>query len=312
MNLPRFSRKGIVGLLLLVVIVGWFAGRRFLNDAPLAPRSEVLSVPSKVEGPRPDAESSASAVAPASGGVSACQEQQLDVVMGGKSRRHCVGRTQVVRNGSVRTYRVEAHGANGASLKVDAGGGVILSAELGSADEAAFTCREGRCAGISMGPHDQQGARSILLDQVRLLRHKPDGAEDLAIVSGKLRTVPDDELASSTCVGQVLLISIGDGTVHFCPDAGTGFDLDDDGGKTYRFTNIDGGSLGVQLDKDDVLRKVEYERFACNGAACVGARVSPAEPDGSRNFVFQGTTLVERDTGSAAAILNGNVVLAPQ
>jgi hypothetical protein len=221
----------------------------------------------------------------------------------------------MVRNGSVRTYRVEGEGGVVQELRVDIAGRMIVAARLGFDASTPFTCEGDRCVGIRVGPYDQQGARPIVFDNARLSRmaRGADGAdEEVAVVTARLRTIPDDELPATACAGQILYISIGDGTAHFCPDSGTGFDIDPDGGRTYRFTNSDGDSIGVAVDKVGKLRRVEYGEFVCTAPACTGADISPAGAGGRRNFAFRGTTLVERDTADSSVILNGNVVLAPQ
>jgi hypothetical protein len=66
------------------------------------------------------------------------------------------------------------------------------------------------------------------------------------------------------------------------------------------------------MDRGGTLRRVEFGSFACNAPACAAVDIAPADSDGRRKFAFRGTTLLERDGGSASAILNGNIVLAPQ
>lgn len=271
--------------------------------------------------------------------VAICPDQRLDIAAEGRSQRHCMSRTQVVQNGNVRTYRVEEELTGRRELKVDAAGETIVAVELVMDAGDRFGCRWSHCKGVSVGPHDAQGARSIVFERTRLGamvvsaerkefagaerdeaagagRDEADGAavgNGAAVhVHGTLRTLPDDQLRATTCVGQILYISQGAGTQHFCPDGGTGFDVEDDGGRTYRFTNADGDSLGVGMDEGGALRSVEYKEFVCHGSACTGVHVAPGGADGRRHFAFQGTTLLDRNSASVSVILNGNVVLEAQ
>lgn len=182
-----------------------------------------------------------------------------------------------------------------------------MRVELAYPDGGKFTCLRDKCGGISMGPHDAQGSRPIRFNGAKLAR-----GEQTAIVNGTLRTVPDDQVAGSTCVGQLLYISIGEGTVHFCPDSGTGFQLRGDGSTVYRFMNGDGKKVGVRLSREGALLAVEYDTFSCQAPNCTGVRVSPAGADEQRTFTFQGTVLTEPGAGATSVVLNGNVVLAPQ
>jgi hypothetical protein len=113
-------------------------------------------------------------------------------------------------------------------------------------------------------------------------------------------------------VGQLLYISVGEGTVHFCPDSGSGFQRGRDGSTAYKFRNGDGNTVSVRLGREGALQSVEYRSFTCRPPNCAGVSVSPAGADERRNFMFQGTVLTEQGAGVTTAILNGNLVLAPQ
>jgi hypothetical protein len=210
-------------------------------------------------------------------------------------------------NGSVRTFHLDPQDRDAPTLTADAGGGSILRVELVYPDGGKFSCLRDRCIGISMGAHDAQGSRPIRLNGAKLTRD-----EQTAIVNGTFRTVPDDQVAGTTCVGQLLYISVGEGTVHFCPDSGSGFQLRGDGSTAYRFMNGDGTKVGVRVGRGGVLQAVEYDTFRCQAPSCAGVRVSPAGTGEQRNFMFQGTVLTEQGGGLSTAILNGNLVLAPQ
>ncbi len=315
MNSVRISGRWIAGLVLLAFLVVWLAGRGLPDDSVYRP---VPQTDARRPAQAPDVAASTPVVAnavPAQNSTIACQEQQISVLADGRPQSICLGRTQVVQNGNVRTFRADEQGGKGQWLRVDAAGETIIAVEMSDAGQGNYTCKWSKCAGISIGPHDAQGARSIVFDKARLSRLKvvdDEAADEFVALSGKLKTVPDDQLPATTCVGQLLHISVGAGTMHFCPDGGTGFDMEDDGGMTYRFTNADGGSVGVRMDRGGTLRQVEFGKFACKAPACVGVEIAPVHADGGRRFAFRGTTLLERDGGAAAAILNGNIVLAPQ
>jgi hypothetical protein len=228
-----------------------------------------------------------------------CIEQYLEV----DEKRSCVTHTRVLQTGNVRSYRVESsQGGAVRSLRVDAAGEQILHAEMALDSGEAFACGAGHCPGISMGPYDSQGARSIVFEKARLSRAE----DESVVVHGRLRTVPDDQLAASSCKGQVLLISQGPGTMHFCPDSGTGFDLDEHGGTTYRFTNHDGNTLSVSVSKAGALQAVELGKLACAVPSCSGVAIT------DRAFSFRGTTLIERGSDTNTAVLDGVVEMAPQ
>jgi hypothetical protein len=209
-----------------------------------------------------------------------------------------MGGTRTIPNGSVRTFRIEPQDRDAPTLIADAGDGAILRVELVYPDGGKFSCLRDKCGGISLGSHDAQGARPIRFNGAKLARD-----EQIAVVNGTFRTVPDDQVPSTTCVGQLLYISVGEGTVHFCPDSGSGFQLRADGSTAYRFMNADGKKVGVRVSREGALQAVEYDTFSCKVPDCSGVRVS------QRNFMFQGTVLTAQ---GETAILNGNLLLAPQ
>jgi hypothetical protein len=247
-------------------------------------------------------------VSPASPAPVACPDQSVRISVGQKPpKTSCLNPTRTIQNGNVRTYRIDALDPDGPLLRADVAGDSILRADLSYAGSGKFSCVREKCGGISMGPYDSQGARSLRFESAKLAA----GNETL-VVSGTFRTIPDDQLSSTSCTGQLLYINIGAGTVHFCPDGGTGFEIQDDGSTTYRFINGEGKTLAVGVGRQGALQSVEYGAFSCRSPRCAGVRVSPASAEGRRNFIFQGTTLTEQETGVATAILSGNIVLAPQ
>ena len=296
-----------MGLALFAGLVTWLLGRHMPEE-----RVVTISAVTHDEAPVGEAErtlprqSMGAAIRAAAPVV--CPEQSIAIVIVRQSpRTSCMGRTRTIQNGNVRTYRVEGQDRDAPVMSVEAAGESILRARLAFADGRTFACLRDKCGGISIGPHDSQGARSVRFRNASLAN-----GEDTAVVNATFRTTPDDQLASTTCVGQLLTISVGEGTVHFCPDSGSGFQLEDDGSIAYRFMNGDGNTVAVRLGREGALQSVEYGAFICRSPNCVGTSVSPGELGERRNFVFQGTVLTERNAGATAAILNGNLVLAPQ
>lgn len=240
-----------------------------------------------------------------------CLDQKMEVAAGGVESQQCLGATHTVRNGSVVTYRVDPQDVGGRWLSVEAAGKVIVSVQLGTGGQIAYQCARDQCSGIAMSSYDAQGARSIVLNDAILLRESAahPGEQETALVTGQLKVLPDDQAPSTTCVAQVLVINVGDESVHFCPDGGTGFDVDADYGRTYRFTNGDGVSVSVDLDAHENLRRVEYGSYSCAAGDCNGVSVSAPDTSGRRVFYFHGTVLTQ---DGAAALLNGNLNLDPQ
>jgi hypothetical protein len=339
------SRGKIVGLLILGAVVTWWVVRPSYQspDKEVAVAGPDVSptVAEISQSPSDGAVTGRAPVAAASGEPVACVEQFVDVTAGEKKQqRSCVSRTQTITNGNVRTYRVESQGGAVSSLRVDAAGEKILHAELSMNGGEVFACGAGQCGGISLAPYDSQGARAVVFARARLSRpaqsaQLPESAqstrspppqsspsptqsaeaqstEETVFVDGRLRTLPDDQLASSACAGQVLLVSQGPGTQHFCPDSGTGFDLDEQGGTTYRFTNHDGDTLSVSMNRSGALERVSLGNHACAAPACAGVSISPAAADGRREFGFRGTTLPGNASEATPALLNGTVVLGAQ
>lgn len=303
----------LLGLAILAALVTWLLSRHTPNERVAQGPAAASHAPVGIEPEQAAPEHAAPrqpmrAAVPAAAPV-VCPDQSIEIAIEGQPPRpSCMGATRTIPNGSVRTYRVEAQSGDASSLDVDVAGEAVMRAELLYPDGGKFSCLRDKCAGISMGPHDAQGARSIRLKGTKLTRDEGE----TAVVSGTLRTTPDDQVASTTCVGQLLYISVGEGTVHFCPDSGTGFQRQRDGSTTYKFRNGYGKSVAVHLSRQGALQSVEYRPFTCQSPNCAGVSVSPAGTDERRNFTFQGTVLTEQGADATTAILNGNLVLAPQ
>ena len=297
----------LLGLAVLAALVTWLLGRPVPEKAAASISSAAHdeSPVGEVGGARPR-EATGAAMRIAAPVV--CPDQSLEIAIDRQaSRRACLGLTRTLANGSVRTFQVEAQDRDAPAVTVDTGGGSVMRVELVYPDGGKFSCLREKCGGISMGPHDTQGSRSIHFNGAKLTR-----TEQTALVNGMLRTAPDDQVAGNTCVGQPLFISVGEGTVHFCPDNGTGFQLRGDGSTAYRFMNGDGQKVGVRLSREGVLQAVEYDTFRCQAPDCRGVSVSPGGAGEQRTFTFQGTVLTDQGAGVASAILNGTVVLAAQ
>jgi|GEM_PF-3172356 len=243
-----------------------------------------------------------------------CEGTPLTLVLDGKSQIACGGPLDTMQNGSVRTYRVEMHGESARWLRIDAIGTRVLSVALGGTSARApdFRCKESSCSGVSISRHDAQGVRTISLSNLRL---RPAHSGDDAWVSGEIRTHPEDQVAGASCPDQGLSIVTSDGSVSaFCPNGGAGFELGDDGNRTYRFTNLDGASILVALDEAQRVQQVRYEgddTLACRGSTCGHVGVSAADAKGPRTFTFAGTTLIESSAGEHNAVLNGTLVVPP-
>ena len=307
MTQTRQLRAVLVGLALLAAAITWLLSERAPAErAPVASSTfDHPTLASEAQSVPPQAVTGA--VAEARQVPVICPDQSIEVVAHDRSKTSCLSRTRAQQNGSVRTYRVEGQDREGPSLTIDAAGEAILRAELVYSGGTTFSCLRDKCTGISVGPHDAQGARSLRLKGARL-----SYGEETALVNATLRTVPDDQMAGTSCTGQLLYISIGEGTVHFCPDAGSGFELQEDGSTAYRFMNGDGSTLSVRLGRQGALQSVEYGTFTCRSPNCAGVNVTPAGADERRNFAFQGTVLTEQGAGATTALLNGNLILAPQ
>jgi hypothetical protein len=234
--------------------------------------------------------------------AAACPDPQLTITMTGSPRKACVGTLDVTQNGSVRSYRVTTIDEPRQTLRIDAAGTMVIAAQLGD-----FECREAACMGISISRHDVQGIRTITLSSA-ILKH---GA-DATTIDGKLRTLPEEQVMP--CEGQgVSVVTSDSSTSSFCPQGGAGFEIGNDGARTYRFTNLDGESILVAVDDAERVKRVTYEgesTLACTGAAC-SVRISAPDSAGARTFTFGGTTVIDTTSGQRNAVLNGTLVLPP-
>jgi hypothetical protein len=287
------------------------------------------------EAPEPAPEEPAAAAAPVAAledeRQAICSGTELSLAERGSVRRICVETVEVDQNGSVRSYRVDlSDGAGRAgsprrSLSIDAIGTRVITAVMkgggvsGGAYQDAFElrCREAACAGITIGARDVQGARLIRLDNAKLLPQLSVGtAVDGGVqLNGQLRTPPEEQLAGLACTDQgVTIVSSRSSSTAFCPRGGAGFELVGDGTKLYRFTNLDGESIGVSVDDAERVKRVEYqgeEKLVCSSPACARVQISTPGPSGERTFTFSGTTLTESSKAESNAVMSGTLILPP-
>jgi hypothetical protein len=239
-----------------------------------------------------------------------CKGQLLDVRSDELTHSVCVGATSTLQNGGVRVYRVESLSGPGYTLRIEAAGSSILSAALGIDGEKVFRCDRKACAGLEIGRHDVESVRVISLNQVALANTR----DERVTVSGRLQTMPEDQVPGLACTGQgVSIITSDSSSMTFCPKGGAGFEIGNDGNRTYRFTNLDGASLLVAVDQDHRARRVEYQgdvALICSSSTC-GVQISAANSAGERTFTFAGTTLLEVSTGQSNAVLNGTLLVPP-
>jgi ferredoxin len=240
----------------------------------------------------------------------ACKGQLLEVTSNELTHPACVGATSISQSGGVRVYRVESQSGPGYSLRIEAAGSIVLSAALGIDGAKVFRCDGKACAGIVIGRHDVEGARIISLNQVVLTNAR----DEQMTVNGRLQTLPEDRVPGLACTGQGVSIITSDGSsMMFCPKGGAGFEIGNDGGRTYRFTNLDGASLLIAVDQEHRARRVEYQgdvTLACASSTC-GVQISAANSAGERTFTFAGTTLLEVSAGQSNAVLNGMLIVPP-
>jgi hypothetical protein len=298
----------LMALAIVAALVTWWLSRPVPEKAAarISSAAQDESPVAEAAVTRPREEATGAATRPAVPVV--CRDQSLDITVDEEApRTACLGKTRTIANGSVRTHRVEAQGRDVPTVMVDTGDGAVLRVELVYPDGGKFSCLRDKCGGVSMGAYDTQGARPIRFSGAKLTR-----GERTASITGTLRTMPDDQVSGTTCVGQLLYISVGEGTLHFCPDSGSGFQMRPDGSIAYRFMNGDGKKVGIRVGRDDAVQAVEYDSFTCQMPNCSGVRVARIGTDEQRSFTFQGTVLAEQGAGAASVILNGNLILAPQ
>lgn len=266
--------------------------------------------------------------------------QALTLALGpGAPLTVCAGATQVRQMGSMRSYLAQDGGRQWV-LQVDTAGGEVIKVALQGRDGRAYACEGSDCAGVTLGRHDARGTRQVTLRSVALRAGGATaevGAEAgssaeasgptastgaagaaRAMVSARLAVGADDHLPGLACTGPSVAISAPDGASQkFCGQGGAGFDIADDGTRTYQFQDFEGRTLAIRLDAQHVITRVSYGSHACEGAACAGATMSAAEPDNDaaeRSFFFGRTTLFDAGGSSTRAglQLNGSLVLQGQ
>lgn len=302
------THKGMLSVVVLLAlgVSGWFA----LRETPVAESAPgttqaAVEAPSEPAAAAPDAAEARSVPA-------ACDGPELKLALATGVETVCAGPLATIQNGSIRQYRVETTSAPARWLRIEAMGSQVFSAAIGSAGARApeFLCKEADCKGISISRHDVQGIRTISLSEARLT-----AGEDAVLVTGELRTQPEDQVAAASCPNQGVSIITSDSSASsFCPNAGAGFEVGNDGNRTYRFTNLDGASLLVALDDAERVKQVRYEgddTLVCKSGSCGQIDVSPTDAEGQRTFTFAGTTLIETNSGERNAVLNGTLVVPP-
>ncbi|MBS0448297.1 MAG: hypothetical protein JSR59_20410 [Proteobacteria bacterium] len=292
------------------VVASWL----FSDRSDVGTRTPIASETPAAGGDRGPAQiampRSARAPSPARAAV-ACVAQRFDVTFAGHAESSCVGATQVLQNGSLRSYRVDAQGHGTRWLVIDAAGNRVVSAALGTGDSPEFECRDDQCADIVVGEADLQGMRRIALDAARLPRNTGPG--DDAVLTGQLTAAEGDaDVAVGACRGQSVLISRQDAApLHFCPDDGSSIDSADAGYVTYSFLGLDGGSIRVSFDAGGILHRVSYGALRCIDDGCAYVSIAPAV-EGGRVMDFGGT-LVQEEGGDGVrrnwATLTGRLLL---
>jgi hypothetical protein len=317
---PRVRHGAWIAAALVVsfAIVLFLRGRERTDSAPSVP------VPG-VEAPRAEAEGPGNVVSAGEGGgdtaptVVSCTGQQIDLTLDGKTNTICVGTVDTNQSGSVRTYSVESTSMPARWLRIDVADRAILSAALGSGRVTDFQCKGQGCSGISLGKRDIEGARIISISRAALKRMQPDGAESsdaAALISGKLKTVPEHQVPGLACTageGSVSVVTSEGSSHSFCAKGGAGFEGGNDGNRTYRFTSLDSDSILILVDPARQVKQVEFQgdaTLSCAGPSC-GVRLSGPNGAGERTFTFAGTTLVEKSAGQMSAVLNGALTVPP-
>jgi hypothetical protein len=243
-----------------------------------------------------------------------CRSQVLDI-QDAATVRYCVSEPRTEQNGGLRRYVIEFDDSGG-SLQIDASGQTIYAVVLRDPTSREFRCMGDDCTGVTLGERDEQGRRSLILSDARLPGAEPsDTPPKIVRVSGHFISVPEEELGDAACWRDELVITRENGSrTSFCPRDGAGFEIADDGDRTYRFTSFDGESILVRADAADRLRRVQYLGSipeGCVAPACGMLSISAPEKSGERRFTFQGVTVMDENGGNRTALLNGVLILPP-
>jgi len=251
--------------------------------------------------------------------AAACREQRLSLHAPPASWQECVSGTRVSQSGDVRSYLVSAEDADGWTLRVARGGGMILEATLSSPSRGVFRCASDhgrRCAGILVSERDALGARVLSLRGVRFQARTAAGAEDAKadslFVDGTLSIPADESDPVLACAGATVQVVHADRRrFAFCPAGGAGVALSDDGTRRiYTLRDLEGESLLIGLDGAGRVDGVTYGDIGCAGSACGGVATQRERPDpqtgeSTRSFRFDGTALWRAGEGAPAATLQG-------
>lgn len=242
-----------------------------------------------------------------------CRSQVLEV-QDDASARYCVSEPWTEQNGGLRRYVIDFDDSSGA-LQIDASGQTIQAMALRDPTAREFRCTGSECAGVTIGERDEQGRRALVLAGAALREVEASDAPKTVRVSGHFTSVPEEELGDAACWRDELIITRENGSrTSFCPRQGAGFEIADNGERTYRFTSFDGESILVRADAGDRLRQVQYlgpVAEGCIAAACGVLTISPPGESGERQFSFQGVAVMEENGGNRTALLNGVLILPP-
>jgi hypothetical protein len=211
----------------------------------------------------------------------------------------------------VTTYLAESDAGNHRWVRIEVARSQVVSAFLDEIEGREFGCRMDECRGITLGERDALGARAIVMRGAELAETSVGAApNDGVVLEGELRLEGENQAAGLACTDQgVSIVSAQGSAVTFCPHDGAGFEVGDDGNRTYRFTSLNGGTLLVGVDQASRVQRVEYiddgvER--CTAAQCAGVGVSAPGAAGERTFTFLGTSLSDAE-GMRSATLNGTL-----
>lgn len=246
-------------------------------------------------------------------GSPACKQQEIAITQAGVRERQCVGAPQTRQMGSVHSYTVQAEGDAKRWLRVDVADSAIVGVLLGSGAKSDFKCGAGDCSGVSLGKRDSLGVRTVSFDNLILQPTTSGGATPAGrpvTIDGGLK-IPATTLA---CSGpSIAIIATDSPETSFCPMGGVGFEVNDDGTRTYRFTSLDAGTILIRVTASKRVSEVEYASEAgqakCAESACAGVVASVPAADGARTFDFAGAALTQPGSGNTVTTLTGTLLV---
>ncbi|MBS0448286.1 MAG: hypothetical protein JSR59_20355 [Proteobacteria bacterium] len=191
-------------------------------------------------------------------------------------------------SGSRRRYRIDGYGSVMHRVRIESVGQKVQSATATS-DGAIYACRAEGCRGISIGPADLQGVRRLVFDRA-VLNAATAGAD--LVLNGTVEVAVQTQRDEAVCAGQRLSIARSDGTLAgYCPDDGTGRVVRDDGGTSYRYADLDGRGIAVELDAQGRLQAIASGGMACRADDCAGVTLAMPDGSGARRLRLDGTML---------------------